>query len=179
MREKDRAWIRRGFGLLMALLFGAASFHRGWKEAFGISVYFGVLTWVALVDWDERRIPWSAVLGTAVPGFFLMGQPIARLLLCLIIGATLLLLKLCFSLGGGDVALLVTGFWSLGGTVAYWGSFLAFLFCALWGFARAKWQRRPATLLRPRRVALHCGTTGELPFGPFLLLGFGIAYLYG
>ncbi len=135
-------------------------------------LYLGILTMIALTDWDTRTIDdrfhiMIAVLGVAALWLFPEHGMADRLLGSAIVAGPMLLLALLIegAFGGGDIKLMAVSGFLLG-----WRSVLAAMFAALLtGGCYCVWMLAAKKLNRKDAFA----------FGLFLALGLGGAFFWG
>lgn len=137
----------------------------------------GLLLLLACIDWDSHILPDRLLLVAGINRLvfvFLLGQPLSKTLLSMLIGGLsvslpLLILSLVMdhvlqkeSMGGGDIKLLFVL-----GLYLHWLEMLLLLFvgCVL----ALAWALR----------AKKNNTVAEIPFGPFLAVAWWIVVLFG
>ncbi len=141
---------------------------RGWI-AF---LYMGILTVVALIDWNTKIIYdrfhiFIILLGIAAMGLFPEHTLTDRLLGAIVISAPMLVLALLIdgAFGGGDIKLMAASGWLLGWRAMIPAIFIGILtggiYC-IWMLARGKMTRKD-----------------RFAFGPFLAIGLAAACIYG
>lgn len=134
--------------------------------------YLGILTIIALIDWDTRMIDdrfhlMILLLGVAAVWVFPEYTLVQRLVGIVIIALPMLLLAMVIpgAFGGGDIKLMAVSGWLLGWRAMLPAAFLGLLFGS--GFC--------IRMLAQRRFVRK----DSFSFGPFLALGLAISFFYG
>lgn len=156
-------------GLTALLAVGAAGFTPQGLIHF---LFMGMLTLVALVDWDTMEIPngfVAVILALAVVHTLLYGHPpyVNALIGFFMVSLPMLVITLLIpgAFGGGDIKLMAACGIYLGWKNTLLAFFLAVVGGGIYG----------AYLLATRKK----GKKEHFPFGPFLCVGMGIALLWG
>ncbi len=161
----------------LGMLFALATVSRYGMtlEALCYTVFFVLLSGIALQDLDTRRISGRLLIGILPLGVVLLLRTPVSVWLeqCvgwLILGSCLALFVLLTKegLGWGDVELMMASAFLLGVSCSFAGFFLAFLLCGITGLLLWLYRRRNARRFRQERI----------PFAPFLAVGLAVSFFY-